>query len=78
MSKEDKELDPIEEVEDVEQNEESDYEDEQNEEQDDLKVYVSISLDDSYFGVVKKISFERMSFNSNLEVEDGVEPVHKL
>ena len=77
MSKEDKELDSIEEIEEVEQveqNEESDYEDEQDE-QDDLKVYVPISLDDSYFGAVKKISFERMSFNTNLELEDGVEPV---
>ena len=74
MSK-DNELDPIEEIEQVEQVEESDYEDEQDEEQDDLKVYVPISLDDSYFGAVKKISFERMSFNTNLELEDGVEPV---
>jgi DnaJ-class molecular chaperone len=78
MSKEDKELNTIEEVEEVELNEESDYEDEQNEEKEDLKVYVPISLDDSYFGVVKKISFERMSFNTNLELEDGVEPVQKL
>jgi hypothetical protein len=77
MSK-DNELDPIEEVEEVELNEESDYEDEQNEEKEDLKVYVPISLDDSYFGVIKKISFERMSFNTNLELEDGVEPVQKL
>ena len=68
MSK-DNELDPIEEIEQVE---ESDYEDE---EQDDLKVYVPISLDDSYFGAVNEISFERMSFNTNLELEDGVEPV---
>ena len=81
MSK-DNELDPIEEieeveqVEEVEQNEESDYE--QDEEQDDLKVYVPISLDDSYFGAVKKISFERASLNTNLELEDGVEPVQKL
>jgi len=78
MSKEN-ELDPIEEieeVEEVEQNEESDYEDEV--EQEDLKVYVPISLDDSYFGAVKKISFERMSFNNNLELEDGVEPVGNL
>jgi DnaJ-class molecular chaperone len=80
MSK-DKELDPIEEIEEVEQFEnveESDYEDEQDEEQDDLKVYVPISLDDSYFGTVKKISFERVSINSNLELEDGVEPVQNL
>ena len=88
MSK-DNELDPIEEieaieaieaietVEQLEQNEESDYEDEQ-EEQDDLKVYVPISLDDSYFGAIKKISFERMSFNTNLELEDGVEPLRNL
>ena len=75
MSKEN-ELDPIEEIEEVEQNEESDYEDEV--EQEDLKVYVPISLDDSYFGAVKKISFERMSFNNNLELEDGVEPVGNL
>ena len=77
MSK-DNELDPIEEIEEVEQleqNEESDYEDE---EQDDLKVYVQISLDDSYFGAVKKISFERTSFNTNLESEDGIEPVRNL
>ena len=78
MSKEDNELDTIEEIEQVEQNEESDYEDEQNEEQDDLKVYVPISLDDSYFGTVKKISFERISINTNLELEDGVEPVRNL
>ena len=81
MSNEDKELDLIEEVEEVEEVEESDYEEqdeEQDDEQDDLKVYVPISLDDSYFGVVKKISFERMSFNTNLEVEDGVEPVRNL
>jgi len=86
MSK-DNELEPIEEVEEVEQieqveqfeqNEESDYDDEQDVEQDDLKVYVPISLDDSYFGAVKKISFERMSFNMNLELEDGVEPVRNL
>jgi len=82
MSK-DNELEPIEEVEDVEnveqfeQNEESDYEDEEVE-QDDLKVYVPISLDDSYFGAVKKISFERVSFNTNLELEDDVEPVRNL
>ena len=82
MSK-DNELEPIEEVEEVEnveqfeKNEESDYEDE-DVEQDDLKVYVPISLDDSYFGAVKKISFERMSFNTNLELEDGVEPVRNL
>jgi len=81
MSKEN-ELDPIEEIEEVEeveqfeQNEESDYEDEV--EQEDLKVYVPISLDDSYFGAVKKISFERMSFNNNLELEDEVEPVRNL
>jgi len=81
MSK-DNELDPIEEIEEienVEQDEESDYEDEEEEiEQDDLKVYVPISLDDSYFGAVKKISFERVSLNTNLELEDGVEPVQKL
>jgi len=80
MSKEN-ELDTIEEIEEVEQveqNEESDYEDEQDVEQDDLKVYVPISLDDSYFGAVKKISFERMSFNTNLELEDGVESVRNL
>jgi DnaJ-class molecular chaperone len=80
MSK-DNDLDPIEEIEEVEQieqQEESDYEDEQDEEQDDLKVYVQISLDDSYFGAVKKISFERTSFNTNLESEDGIEPVRNL
>jgi hypothetical protein len=61
MSKEN-ELDPIEEIEQVEQveyqveqNEESDYEDDEVE-QEDLKVYVPISLDDSYFGTVKKFS----------------------
>jgi hypothetical protein len=69
----------VEQVEQFEQNEESDYEDEDDEvEQEDLKVYVPISLDDSYFGTVKKISFKRMSFNSNLELEDGVEPVRNL
>ena len=80
MSK-DNDLDPIEEIEEVEkieQQEESDYEDEQDEEQDDLKVYVQISLDDSYFGAVKKILFERTSFNTNLESEDGIEPVRNL
>jgi len=80
MSKEN-ELDTIEEIEEVEQveqNEESDYEDEQDVEQDDLKVYVPISLDDSYFGAVKKISFERVSFNTNLELEDEVEHVRNL
>ena len=80
MSK-DNDLDPIEEIEEVEQieqQEESDYEDEQDEEQDDLKVYVPISLDDSYFGAVKKILFERTSFNTNLESEDGIEPVRNL
>ena len=79
MSKEN-ELNPIEEIEEVEQveqNEESDYEDDEIE-QEDLKVYVPISLDDSYFGAVKKISFERMSFNTNLKLEDGVEPVGNL
>jgi len=76
MSKEN-ELDPIEEIEQVEQVEESDYEDDEVE-QEDLKVYVPISLDDSYFGTVKKLSFERMSFNSNLELEDCVEPVRNL
>ena len=79
MSK-DNELEPIEEIETVEQleqNEESDYEDEQ-EEQDDLKVYVPISLDDSYFGTVKKISFKRVSLNTNLKLEDGVEPLRNL
>ena len=70
------EIEEVEQVEEVEQNEESDYE--QDEEQDDLKVYVPISLDDSYFGAVKKISFERASLNTNLELEDGVEPVQKL
>ena len=80
MSKENelKPIEEIEEVEQVEQNEESDYEDEEIEEQDDLKVYVSISLDDSYFGAVKNVSFERVSLNSNLELDDGVEPVEKL
>jgi len=84
MSK-DKELDTIEEIEEVDQfeeidnQEESEYEEEQEQdEQDELKVYVPISLDDSYFGSVKKISFERMSFNSNLEHEEGVEPIKKL
>ncbi len=71
------EVEQVEQVEEVEQNEESDYEDDEVE-QEDLKVYVPISLDDSYFGAVKKISFERMSFNTNLELEDGVEPVQKL
>jgi DnaJ-class molecular chaperone len=71
-------IEEIEEVEQIEQQEESDYEDEQDEEQDDLKVYVQISLDDSYFGAVKKISFERTSFNTNLESEDGIEPVRNL
>jgi hypothetical protein len=66
MSK-DNELDPIEEIEQVEQDEQDE---EQDEEQDDLKVYVPISLDDSYFGAVNEISFERMSFNTNLELED--------
>ena len=73
MSK-DNELNPIEEIEQVEQVEQVEQ-DEQDEEQDDLKVYVPISLDDSYFGAVNEISFERMSFNTNLELEDGVEPV---
>ena len=71
-------IEEIEEVEEVEQNEETDYEDGQDEEQDDLKVYIQISLDDSYFGTVKKISFERMSFNTNLNLDDGIEPVRNL
>ena len=70
-------VEEVEEVEEVEQNEESDYEDDEVE-QEDLKVYVPISLDDSYFGTVKKILFKRMSFNSNLELEDCVEPVRNL
>ena len=67
----------MENVEQLEKNEESDYEDE-DEEQDDLKVYVPISLDDSYFGAIKKISFERVSLNINLKLEDGVEPLRNL
>ena len=56
-------VEEVEDDEDVEDEEDDGENNEEDEEDDKLEVYVPISLDDSYFGKTKQVSFKRKLYN---------------